>query len=34
MIYNDLGSHLQVYKNIESGLSPIFLLVERLKFGK
>lgn len=34
MIYNDLGSHLWVYKNIESGLPPICLLVGRLKLNK
>jgi hypothetical protein len=34
MIYNDLDSHLGVYKNIESGLSPVSLLVGRLKFSK
>lgn len=34
MIHDDLGSHLGVYKNIESGLSPISLWVGKLKFSK
>lgn len=34
MIYNNVGSCLWVYKNIEFGFSPTSLLVETFRFNK